>query len=216
MQKIFEEVSKEALVTTCMSAVSIILGAIIGAICSWIINKNSICRTEKLQSKLAEDERKLKKEVVLKKVYENAAIIRLDICTAMYQTIRNLKRNKNDYNNIIPLPINLNYSSSVALLEQYFELKELSYIYQLYGIIEKLNYDIKRFGFSSEEYKFIIKDCELFISKLYGENYEKILEVDIDNVRFEELYNNSFIKAGYKGVLEKLDRICKQRSSLSS
>ena len=47
----------------------------------------------------------------------------------------------------------------------------------------------------------------MFIKKIYGDNFLKALEFDIEIVTYEDLYNNKIIKLGYKNVLIKLDNI---------
>jgi hypothetical protein len=65
----------------------------------------------------------------LRKVCEYAGITRLDICNVLFQSIRGLKNiDEEDNKFIYPIPINNSYSTTVASLEEYFELKELSYI----------------------------------------------------------------------------------------
>ena len=46
------------------------------------------------------------------------------------------------------------------------------------------------------------------VVKLYGENFKKILEVDVEKISYEDLYNNKYIKEGYKKVLKRLDYLC--------
>lgn len=191
-----------------ISAAAIIAGSIVGGICSWIVTKKSMCRTEKVQNMMAEENRKYEEAAKLKKICENASIIRLDICTALFQCIRSLK-DPNIENNIYPIPLNSEYSRAVASLEGKFSLKELSYIYQLYAIIEKLNTDIKSANIYHDLIgSYVLKDYEMLLRKIYGENYKYIINIDIDNASYNELYENEFIKLGYREVLKRLDCIC--------
>ncbi|EGO87741.1 hypothetical protein CBCST_09836, partial [Clostridium botulinum C str. Stockholm] len=107
-----------------------------------------------------------------------------------------------------PIPINKDYPKVLSCLNKKFDLKELSYIYELYGIIEILNKDLKEFDHSKfNKYDLIKNDCELLLQKIYGENYINIQEIDIDDITYKELYDNNMIKEGYRKVLEKLEQI---------
>lgn len=189
-----------------ISSVSIIAGAILGGIFSWLINKHSTCKAIETQNKLEKDRREYQEQNNVLKLNEYVTIIRLDICTALFQSLRMLKEfnNKNKIN-IYPIPMNLNYAEAIAALKKTLNLKEMSYIYQLYGIIEKLNNDIKVYNYD-ETYNTLLKaDYEMFIRKLYGSNFSKALDFDVDKVSFENLYDNDIIKSGYKEVLIKLE-----------
>lgn len=193
-----------------ISSVSIMIGAVIGGVFSWIVTKQSTDKTIEVQNRIVEDNRKYAENVRLKRSREYANIIRLDICTALYNSIRILKSSgEKKTSEIYPIPMDKEYSAGVAYLKSSFVLTEMSYIYQLYGIIEKLNKDTNNFNYYDDKsYETINMDCKMFIRKLFGENSEKILEVDIDKISYEDLYNNDLIKEGYKETLRKLDDIC--------
>lgn len=193
-----------------VSFIAIIVGAIVGGLFSWIITKKSTDKTIEVQNKIVEDNRRYAENIRARRSREYANIIRLDICTALFNSIRILKNiNNKSYSDIYPIPMDREYSANVVYLKNQFELKELSYIYQLYGIIEKLNKDTNKFRYYNEEDCENLKiDCELFLKKIYGENMKKVLEVDIDKINYDELYNNKLIKNGYKEVLYRLDNIC--------
>lgn len=209
MFKILSALS-ENMITTIISTAAIIVGALLGGICSWIITKKQMIRSEKVQSKMIKENRKYEEKYIVKKICKNAALIRLDICNAVFQSIRSLKTfNCDEEVTTFPVPLNTNYSLVVSSLEGKFDLKEMSYIYQLYGIIEKTNSDIKNLNCASHENHGIIKlDYELLLRKIYGENYLSILEYDIEKIPYEQLYENEYIKEGYKLVLKKLDEVC--------
>ena len=192
-----------------ISAIAIITGSILGATCSWIITKKALCKNEEIQNRIAEQGRNQAKEKQFDTVKENAAIIRLDICTVLFQSIKTLRMAENYRGKLYTIPMNHDYSRVVASLQNCFELREISYIYQLYGIIEKLNYDIKNLKyFNDEDYKLIIMDYEIFLQSLYADNYTEILKLTIENVSYDELWNNEYIKLGYKNVLDKLNKVC--------
>lgn len=193
-----------------ISFIAIIIGAIVGGLFSWIITKKSTDKTIEVQNKIVEDNREYAENIRIRRSREYANIIRLDICTALFNSIRILKNiNSKSYAEVYPIPMDREYSINVVYLRNQFQLKEISYIYQLYGIIEKLNKDTNNFRYYNEEDYNIIKiDCMLFLKKMYGDNIEKILEFDIDKISYNELYNNKLIKNGYKEVLCRLDNIC--------
>lgn len=193
-----------------ISSVSIMMGAIIGGLFSWIVTKKSTDKTIEVQNKIVEDNRKYAENVRLKRSREYANIIRLDICTALFNSIRILKNSDGEKDaEIYPIPMDREYSGGVAYLKNDFGLKEMSYIYQLYGIIEKLNRDTNNFNYYDDKsYDMVNMDCRMFVGKLFGENITKILEVDIDKISYEDLYYNNLTKVGYKETLRKLDDIC--------
>jgi nitrogen fixation-related uncharacterized protein len=193
-----------------ISSVSIMMGAVIGGVFSWIVTKKSTDKTIEVQNRIVEDNRKYAEDVRLKRSREYANIIRLDICTALFNSIRILKNSggKKDIE-IYPIPMDREYSGGVAYLKNDFGLKEMSYIYQLYGIIEKLNRDTNNFDYYDDKsYDMVNIDCRMFVRKLFGENITKIVEVDIDKISYEDLYYNNLTKEGYKEALRKLDDIC--------
>ncbi|MGH4051301.1 MAG: hypothetical protein ACREVX_08100 [Clostridium sp.] len=191
-----------------ISSVSIIIGAILGGIFSWLINKNSTGKVLDTQSKTEKANRQYQDQLNSLRISEYATIIQLDICTTLYQSIRMLKEfNAENKIGIYPIPMNSNYAQAIVALSKEFSLKEMSYIYQLYGIIEKLNNDTKGYHYDEKHSSLIKEDYIIFIKKLYGINFSKALDFNIDIVTYEDLYNNEIIKLGYKNVLIKLDII---------
>ena len=202
-------VLKEPVLMTIISATAIITGSILGGMCSWIITKKSLGKNEEIQNKIAEKTIKFQKDKEAEIVKENATIIRLDICTVLFQSVKTLRNSDNYKEKLYTIPMNHDYSRAVASLQKNFELRELSYLYQLYGIIEKLNYDIRNLKyFNDDDYKLIIKDYEILLQSLYGDNYKEVLKLNIETVSYEELWNNDYVKLGYKNVLDKLNKIC--------
>lgn len=201
----------EQLIDTAVSAAAIILGALMGGLFSYFISKKNTLRNIK------HDEFYKNKQVC-----QYANIIRLDICTALFQSIRTIKESnskvsvnsniKNDdkkFINRYPIPINKDYSCAVASLSDKYSLKELSYIYQLYGIIEKLNHDILNCDFYSENcYEIVLNGYIDVLRKVYGDNYKYVIDFDIEILSYEEVYDNNLIKEGYRDILKKLDCIC--------
>ena len=191
-----------------ISSTSIIIGTILGGIFSWFINKNSTAISIKTQSKIEKANREYAEQNKALKLNEYATIIQLDICTTLFQSLRMLKE-FDDQNKICIYPIlmNFNYAQAIVALAKDFKLKDISYIYQLYGIIEKLYNDTKGYHYDEKHYTLIKEDYEMFLKKIYGNNFLRVLEFDIDIVTYEDLYNNEIIKLGYKNVLIKLDNI---------
>ncbi|HEY8891779.1 MAG TPA: hypothetical protein VIM70_16190 [Clostridium sp.] len=191
-----------------ISSTSIIIGAILGGVFSWFINKNSTGMAIETQCKIETANREYREGNKALKLSEYATIIRLDICTTLFQSIRMLKEFEEKNNiSIYPIPMNVNYAESIVALSKVFSLKEMSYIYQLYGIIEKLNNDTKGYHYDERHYTLIKEDYEMFIIKLYGINYIKALNFEIDLVAFEDLYDNVIIKQGYRNILIKLGNL---------
>ncbi|MEG2787313.1 MAG: hypothetical protein RR942_05775 [Romboutsia sp.] len=198
-------------ITSIISACSILAGSAMGAWFSWLINNKMHMRKMKEEHDLLEDNRKYEEKYKIKETCANANTIRLDVCTSIYQSIRILK-NKEIMDFIYPIPINKNYSCAVASLSDKYTIKELSYIYQLYGIIERVNYDILHN--KPVEAKDLSVGFEFILKKIYGENYIKVIEFDIDNITYKNLCSNEYIKEGYKNILNELDHICIEENLL--
>ncbi|MGL5352611.1 MAG: hypothetical protein ACRDA5_04720 [Clostridium sp.] len=196
------------LITTLISGSAIIIGSLIGASFSWITSKKITSKSIKEQYKLQEVNRKYEESYKIKELCTYANVIRLDICTAIFQSIRCLQSDDN-MSYMYILPISKEYQKAVASLSDKYSLKELSYIYQLYGIIEKVNKDVFDLRFGDEKsYKNIKVGLKDILEKLYGKNYIKIVNTDIDKLTYEDLYNNDLIKIGFKEVLTTLDYLC--------
>ncbi|WP_138209335.1 hypothetical protein [Hathewaya histolytica] len=207
--KVFFDVP-EHLVTTFISAAAIIIGTLIGGWFSWLTSKKTTQKNIEEQYKILEVNRAYEEKCREKKLSQDANIVRLDICTSIFQSIRTLKDAKeDDLDTPYPIPINKNYASSVSMLSGDYSLREISYIYQLYGIIEKLNYDILNSDFYTQDSKDkLMVIYEDLLKKIYGNQYVEILKIDIDKVTYKEIYNNDYIKKEFKKVLEKLDKLC--------
>lgn len=196
------------LITTLISGSAIIIGSLIGASFSWVINKKITSKSIKEQYKLQEVNREYEESYKMKALCIYANVIRLDICTAIFQSIRSLQ-NKDEMSYIYILPISKEYQKAVASLSDKYNLKELSYIYQLYGIIEKVNKDVYECKYGDKKgYENIRCGLSDILRKLYGKNYSKIINTDIDKLSYEDLYNNDLIKEGFKEVLKTLDDLC--------
>lgn len=195
-----------------ISATAIIGGALIGALFSYLIAKSTTNKSLKVQNDIFNESRKLEENIRKKNTFQYSNILQLDICTAIFQSIRSVRNIKSSDEDKYPIyiPVNTQYSKAIAFLTDNFDLREMSYLYQLYGIIEKINYDIKKLNYKDKkDYESIRIDYEIFLEKLYGENMSKILALDVDNgITYYELINNDFIKDGYKVVLGKLNEIC--------
>ncbi|EDS77676.1 conserved hypothetical protein [Clostridium botulinum C str. Eklund] len=198
-------------VTPIISATSVIIGSLIGGICTWITARHSIKKSTEVENKIVEENIKYDEIKRLESFRQNVNIIRLDISNAVFQSIRNIKKiEEKNYINKYPIPLNKEYSKVISCLNKKFTLKELSYIYQLYAIIEILNNHIGEIDITIKDnlkYNLIKEDCELILKKIYGEKYKEVFNWNIDNMTYEEIYNNNVIKEGYKKVLKKLDDI---------
>lgn len=202
----------EALITAFISAGAILSGAAIGASCSSYVSKQSTNRSIEVQNRIFQEDKRINEEHQKKMMFENANIIRLDICTAIFQSIRSLKAIVEENGRPIYIPLNNQYSKILASLTEAFDLKEMSYIYQLYGIIEKINNDIKFLDYTDKnKYELLKIDYEIFLIKIYGSNYNQIMQNDIDTVSFEQLIDNCIIKKGYRKSLIKLNNMCKNK-----
>ncbi len=199
------------LINTFISAGAIITGTLIGAYCSWIITKKGTKLNLMHQKKLLYENINYDKEYQRKRLREYANIVRLDICTAIYESMRIVKLTE-DGEDIKPvlLPVNERYSTVIAALSSKYQLEELSYIYQLYALIETINYTIRDNG--SEEYSNrVLEAYKGFLFKLYNENLRNIFKVKIDDISYKALYDNSNTDEKYRKILLKLDKLCKNK-----
>ncbi|WP_251861085.1 hypothetical protein [Clostridium sp. Marseille-Q2269] len=200
----------KALIGTAISAAAIIVGAIIGGIWSSRINKKTIIKNEEIQRHILEEHKKIDEIYYEDKFKESGKIVRLDICTAIFEGIRAITKiqyNKEEYYPVC-ISINKNYYKDISILTKKFTLKEISYINQLYGIIDKINYDVKRIDYSNKNsWINIIMDYEILLKKIYGSKYKRILEIDVEECNYDQLIDNDIIKKGYRDVLVKLNDI---------
>lgn len=193
-----------SLISALISAGGLVLGSVIGAICSWSITRISIREQIQIKKESLEYQQRINN----KERYINANIIRLDICTAIYQSIRCLQ-NFDDPVTISSMTMFKDYHKLVASLGDELSLKELSYIYQLYGIIDTtFNYINSVEDIYLDSRISIRNSLKNILKKVYGENYIKIISVNIDKVSYETLYADCLMKAGYRDVLSKLDDMC--------
>lgn len=197
------------IITSIISAISIIVGSLVGAFFSYIINKTMYNKQISHEKLITDENRRFEESFKLKELCDNANVIRLDISTAIYQSIRTMKFKEYYDKYLFMLPINKNYSNAIATLSHKFSLKELNYIYMIYGIIEKVNKDICNISLGDmDNYKNIEIELSSMLYHIYGENYEEILKVDIERIPYVDLYDNDLIKSQYRDILKKLDHIC--------
>ena len=198
-----------AVVTTIISAISIIAGSLLGALFSWIISKKMHNQKMQEEYKLIQENRKYEESYRAKEVCNNANVIRLDIANAIFQSIRSLQNTEERKNYLYLLPINKYYSQAVASLSDKYNLKELSYLYQLYGIIEKVNRDIYEWTIGDKDaYDKVKAGFGTILYKMYGDNFKKVLTINPEKVSYIELYRNDYTMKPYKDLLEKLDDLC--------
>lgn len=197
------------IVTSIISAISIIIGSLLGAFFSYLISKNMHDRTHKEETSLREEERKYEEYKKRQERSINANLVRLDIATAIFQSIRGIKNTDMEKIYLYSLPINKDYANAVASLIETYGLKELSKIYQVYGIIEKVNRDINSYrGGDKEEYERIRLGFYTILNKVYGENSKRILKLDENKKSYEEIIDNDYTKKEYKDILLKLNNEC--------
>lgn len=197
------------IITSIISAISVITGSIIGAICTWYINKKIYSIQINDAEKVRRENRMIEYNYRAKDVCNKANILRIDIATAIFQSIRVLKNKDENKRYLYLLPVCKDYSVLISSLSDRYSLQELSIIYQLYGIIEKVNRDINNWRVGDEEdYKKVKLGLRSILMKIYGEEYTNIINVDTEKISYEDLYKNEFIKPEFKEILTKLDVLC--------
>lgn len=198
------------ILTSLISAIAIIIGSLLGALFTWIITNKTTTKNIEEQHKILLDKRKQDEIKREKEIYINCNNIKLDIYNAIFQSIRALKYSDDINFAVYPITINRDYSKTIAAISEKFSLKELSYIYQFYGIVERLNNQIliQKFGEKVGVQNLLIGYSEV-LKKIYGDNYKEIVKFDIETIDYIDLLENNQIKVGYRSVLSKLDKICK-------
>ena len=193
-----------ALVTALISAGGVVLGSVIGAICSWFVSKFSLNEQKRIQKENLNYQQQCK----CQEKYINANIIRLDFCNAIYQSIRYLQKEEK-YRFYSSIPIYKEYHKIVASLCSDYSLKELSYIYQLYGVLEECSKMVEFYWKSGSPDNIAVRNSyKNVLEKIYGDNYLKILSKNIDYISYKELYSDCLMKEGYRNILKSLDEIC--------
>ena len=189
------------LISALISSGGLILGSVIGACCSWYINKLSLNEQNKLKVQDFSYQEKYK----LQEKHINISIIRLDFCTAIYQSIRYLQNTEKPLEHYT-IPAYSNYHKIVASLSEDYSLKELSYIYQFYAILDNAHISLSKIDkLTDSNYLYIRSVFFSILKKIYGNNYLKILNKDIENISFKELYTDPLMKEGYRNLLRSLD-----------
>ena len=90
-----------------------------------------------------------------------------------------------------------------------YSLKELSYIYQLYGVLEECSKMVEFYWKSGSPDNIAVRNSyKNVLEKIYGDNYLKILSKNIDDISYKELYSDCLMKEGYRNILKSLDEIC--------
>lgn len=203
------KVLKIEIVTSTISAVSILTGSILGAICTWYINKRIYSIQINDAAKIRKENRMIGDGYRAKDICNKANILRIDIATAIFQSIRVLKNRDENKRYLYLLPVCKDYSTTISSLSDRYTLQELSIIYQLYGIIEKVNRDINNWKVGdNEEYEKVKIGLTSILMKIYGEDYKNIIMVDPEKIAYEDLYKNEFITPEFKDILTKLDNLC--------
>ena len=107
------------------------------------------------------------------------------------------------------IPIYKDYHKIVASLCDEYSLKELSYIYQLYGVLEESSKMIEFYWRSDSSDNIELRNSyKNVLKKIYGDNYLKALSKNIDDISYKELYSDCLMKDGYRHILKSLDEIC--------
>ncbi|MGL5150105.1 MAG: hypothetical protein ACRC7N_05935 [Clostridium sp.] len=197
------------IITSIISAISIVVGSLVGAFFSWLINKKMHTESYKEKINIRKEDRELDEMKSRKEKSLNGNLIRLDISTAIFQSIRGINNNEIDKIYFYILPLNKHYANALSSLSDEYSLKELSHLYQLYGIIEKVNRDIIKFNNDSEvDYELIKRGFSTILYKIYGDGMKEILKEEINDISYEELINSAYINEEYGIILKKLNSIC--------
>lgn len=196
------------ILTSLISAISIITGSLLGAFSTYIIS-DKMYKKECLDNDKKEKISRLYHSRIRNKIIcDNVCQIRLDIANSIYQSIRNIRNNTNSNTKNISylIPISKNYGSIIASLNHLFSLKELSDIYQLYAIIDKVSISMKSDKLNDND---LLSGFISILYKIYGNNYNKIIQLDPDTVEYNKLISTNYVTHSFNSIFYKIEKYCK-------
>lgn len=185
-----------------------LVGSAIGGIASYLGSKKAAKVNIDAQQRVLNEEKIKEKEEQEQILRTSARIIYIDIFTALKEIIR--IQTKIQKPNIGSAPegisISRNYSEHIANLSGDFQLEQLVLINKLYGLVWRLQQDILRLNYITDDYNAIRFSVNIIGVELFGANFFSILdEIEYDNLDDRKIISR--MEPQYYGLLDSLKGI---------
>ncbi len=184
-----------------------VFGSIIGGVLvSILTNRTTKKVTERNlneQRLVIEDSKRIQETKEKELIKIKAIITYNDIINACFEGFIYLKKGKNisiSAPNLIT--INKNYSDDVAVISKLLSIKEISLVFNLYGMIEKIRNDILRSNYLTSTFSDVEKDYEMLVQTVFKDKYDDISKLDADYITNNFLLES--MNSEYKRIFAKL------------
>lgn len=185
-----------------------LVGSAIGGIASYLGSKKAAKVSIDAQQRVLNEEKIKEKEEREQILRTSARIIYIDIFTALKEIIRiQTKIQKPNIGNAPEgISISRNYSEHIANLSGDFQLEQLVLINKLYGLVWRLQQDILRLNYITDDYNAIRFSVNIIGVELFGANFFSILdEIEYDNLDDRKIISR--MEPQYYGLLDSLKGI---------
>lgn len=185
-----------------------LVGSAIGGIASYLGSKKAAKVNIDAQQRVLNEEKIKEKEEREQILRTSARIIYIDIFTALKEIIRiQTKIQKPNIGNAPEgISISRNYSEHIANLSGDFQLEQLVLINKLYGLVWRLQQDILRLNYITDDYNAIRFSVNIIGVELFGANFFSILdEIEYDNLDDRKIISR--MEPQYYGLLDSLKGI---------
>lgn len=185
-----------------------LVGSAIGGVASYLGSKKAAKVNIDAQQRVLNEEKIKEKEEQEQILRTSARIIYIDIFTALKEIIRiQTKIQKPNIGNAPEgISISRNYSEHIANLSGDFQLEQLVLINKLYGLVWRLQQDILRLNYITDDYNAIRFSVNIIGVELFGANFFSILdEIEYDNLDDRKIISR--MEPQYYGLLDSLKGI---------
>lgn len=185
-----------------------LVGSAIGGIASYLGSKKAAKVSIDAQQRVLNEEKIKEKEEQEQILRTSARIIYIDIFTVLKEIIRiQTKIQKPNIGNAPEgISISRNYSEHIANLSGDFQLEQLVLINKLYGLVWRLQQDILRLNYITDDYNAIRFSVNIIGVELFGANFFSILdEIEYDNLDDRKIISR--MEPQYYGLLDSLKGI---------
>jgi|GEM_PF-2584114 len=184
-----------------------LIGAVIGGYFSYRGSKSATEDSIKAQSKMYEQTRKLEERKINESRRTTAKIIYIDFLNAIYEGLNVTKDQQRQYVGRAPnlLPMNTGYSTVIVSLSGELDSNELVLINKLYGIMEKIRYDILQLNYVLDTYDHIKFDYNILLIEVFGNKYKEIMQYNLDQLTKDFIVEE--LDKKYKVFFERLRTI---------
>lgn len=184
-----------------------LIGAVIGGCLSYIGSKKATEDSIKAQTKIYEHTRELEE----RRAYENrrtaAKIIYIDFLNAICEGFNVVKEQKRQYVGTLPnlLPMNTGYSAVIVSLSGDLNSNDLVLINKLYGIMEKIRYDIMQFNYLLDTTEHIRLGYSILLVEVFGDKYLDMMQYSLNLITKDFIVEQ--LDSKYKALFERLRSI---------